>query len=115
MLKNNIIIVDNGENNFSISPCNDFFYKSNSYLRPFKIYVEFDKEIQSYQYSINDLVSLEILTTGWFEAIDKTDAIKQVLGILGNFIQNQAKIFDSLLSDIIDFRYDIINNNTKKE
>ena len=115
MLKHNMMIIKEGENHFSISPCAEVFYNSNSYLRPFKIDVCLDEDVQEYQYSIKDLVSQEILTTGWFEAFDKIEAIKKSLGKIADFVQNQAEIFNSILSDIIDFRYDIINNKFKEE
>ena len=115
MLKHNMMIINEGENHFSISPCVEVFYNSNSYLRPFKIDVCLDEDVQEYQYSIKDLVSQEILTTGWFEASDKTKAIKAALGQIAIFVQNQAQIFDNILSDIIDFRYDIINNKFEED
>jgi DNA-directed RNA polymerase subunit L len=110
-----MMIINEGENHFSISPSQQVFNESNSYLRPFKIEVYLDEDVQEYQYSIKDLISKEILISGWFEASDKTEAIKAALGQIANFVQNQAQIFNNMLSDIIDFRYDIINNKFEEE
>ena len=115
MLKHNLLIINEGEKNFSISPSQQFFDNSNSYLRPFKLYVEFDEDVQEYQYSIKDLNSQEILTTGWFEAKTLLEAKKHALGRISNFIQVQSQLLDNIISDIIDFRYDIINEKITEE
>lgn len=113
MTEHNIVFKEDGEKSFSFYP-QEIFCKSNSYLRPFKVYVNFDEEVEEYQYSIKDLVSEEILTTGWFAAQTLLEAKKYALGQMANFIQNQAQCLNDILSDIIDFRYDIINNKMEE-
>ena len=115
MFKHNIFIKNETETSFLMRPSYEFFRDSNSYLRPFEIFVELDADVQEYQYYIKDLVNQEILTAGWFKASDKITAKKCALGQLGIFIQNQMRVFENILSDIIDFRYDIINNKLTEE
>lgn len=115
MFKHNIFIKDETETSFLIRPSYELFRDSNSYLRPLEIFVELDADVQEYQYYIKDLVNQEILTAGWFETSDKITAKKCALGQLGIFIQNQMRVFKNILSDIIDFRYDIINNKLTEE
>ena len=114
MLRHNIEIKDINETDFSIVFKQEFL-DNNFYLKPFELLMIFDQDVNEYQYSIQDKSNQEIITTGWLEGIDtKSALIKSGLGIIGNFIQIQCQQLDKILSDIIDFRYDIINNKIEE-
>lgn len=109
MDKDNIIIANYGEKKFNISFCEDF-YQENPYLNSILLSVEYDEDVEEYQYFIKDLVKVDVITTGWFKALDIIDAKKQALEKMYNFIQIQINTLDSILSNIIDVKYDLITN-----
>lgn len=109
MQKDNINICDYGEKNFNIV-FSENFYKGTSYLNPIELNVEYDNDVEEYQYFIKDLIKLDIVTTGWFKALDKTEAKRQALEKMFNFIQVQINTLDNILSNIIDIKYDLITN-----